>query len=355
MKIYESADAIVEVNELANGTKKIEVTGLNPNYYIHQKSCHTSYPIELIQQILETCEPNYLCDEIQRDEDRFYLELRLQKHLLSIASEKYYVNKRILDFGCGSGASTVILGRLFPNSKITGLDIHEIFLSVARLRAQFYNQTNVDFILSSTGKIPDQIGKFPIVILSSVYEHLLPNERKSLLQDLWSIIEPKGILIIDGTPNRYSPLEYHTTGIPLINYFPDRIAYSIARRWSKVYSRSTWNFLLKSGIRGATEREIIKILKSNARAPPINLRPNKMGILNPVDLWYDFFATLFLTKRFSDYLKTWRLFRILQIGVVTFLAFLRGLKFLLKTIYSITKINFAHELFIQIKKDTETL
>ena len=60
----------------------------------------------------------------------------------------------------------------------------------------------------------------------------------------------------------YRRVEGHTTGLPFINYLPDNLAYFIARRFSKrVENNESWVMLLRKGIRGGTEREIMKILR----------------------------------------------------------------------------------------------
>ena len=81
--------------------------------------------------------------------------------------------------------------------------------------------------------LPADIGQFDYIILSAVYEHLLPSERPALLTLLWSHLRPGGVIFLAQTPYRWFPVELHTTGLPLINYLPDRLALACARRFSK--------------------------------------------------------------------------------------------------------------------------
>ncbi|WKZ19248.1 MAG: class I SAM-dependent methyltransferase [Candidatus Jettenia sp. CY-1] len=91
-------------------------------------------------------------------------------------------NKRILDFSCDAGASSIVLSRMLPNTEIVGVELDEKLLYTARLRAEHYQAHNICFIPSPDGNnIPDKLGKFDYIILSAVYEHLLPHERKNLL------------------------------------------------------------------------------------------------------------------------------------------------------------------------------
>lgn len=291
-------DAKIYVDNLPNGKKHITVNPRDKSLFVPFKSCETSYSLELIELILNVKGPGYLCDEIMRDENPSYVQNDLKASILGYLSEDDFVNKRLLDFGCGSGASTMILRRMFPKTQIVGIDIDDALLSVAGHRAQYYGFGNVAFLLSpSYTQLPDKIGRFDFVILSAVYEHLLPDERGILLPQIWLVMKPRGVLFVNETPNRYFPVEIHTTGLPLINYFPDQIALTVARRFSKrVKKNESWEMLLRRGIRGATEHEILELLRKKFRCHVELLEPNRLGFRDRIDLWY---ATDFGLGRFA--------------------------------------------------------
>src|SRR5205814_6869050 len=116
--------------------------------------------------------------------------------------------------------------------------------------------------------------------LSEVNEHLLPNERRLQLPRIWSHHKPGGVLYINQTPHRYSPVEMHTTGLPLINYLPDAVAFRAARRFSKrINGDEDWPALLRAGIRGATIGKILQVLGARAAL----LEPQRG---DHIDLWY---------------------------------------------------------------------
>jgi hypothetical protein len=122
------------------------------------------------------------------------------------------------------------------------------------------------------------------VIFSAVFEHLLPDERPMLLQKIWQTVKPGGILFLNQTPYRYSPVDTHTTGLPLINYLPDSLALWAARRFSnQVRPHEDWNTLLRRGIRGGTVPEVLAILSKSGK--PVLLRPAKR-VGDRIDLWY---------------------------------------------------------------------
>jgi len=280
-------DGLVHVEQLKTGKKKISVELLNKKVFMPRSTCETSYPVNLIEQIMNVKGLGYLCDEIMRDEDPMYVQHNLKYDILSYVSEDSFDNKRILDFGCGNGSSTMILARMFPNSEIVGVELEGKFLSIAKVRAKHYKFDNVSFIPSpDSDNLPSELGDFDYVVLSAVYEHLLPNERKNLIPKIWSHLKPSGVLFVNQTPYRYFPIESHTTGLPLITYLPRKATLHLARRFSKRVSHDDkWETLLRRGIRGGTAKEIIKIL-SRTSQKPVLLEPDRIGIKDRIDLWY---------------------------------------------------------------------
>lgn len=281
-------DANILVEELKSGKNKIYVKPINNDLFVSINTCETSYPIDLIDKILQLKGPAYLCDEILRDESPDYVCKNLKYDLLSYLNKEEFKGKRLLDFGCGGGASTMILARMFPHTEIVGIDIEEKLLSIVKLRANYYGYKNLQLIISKNPNgLPPNIGCFDYIVLSGVYEHFLPNERRILLPELWNILKIGGILFLNQTPYRYSPIETHTTGdLPFINYLPDRVALFYAQQFSKrKLKNNSWEDLLRKGIRGGSVKEIFKILR-HCPQQPILLNPSKFGMKDRIDLWY---------------------------------------------------------------------
>ena len=330
--ILEHPDARVHIDVLASGKRRISVKLLNKKIYIPYKHWITSYPMDLIALIMRIKGPLYLCDEIMRDEDQSYVQKELKRSILSYIKKDKFCNKRIMDFGCGCGASTIILAKMFPGSQIVGIDIERDFLLIAEKRAAFYDCKNVKFIQSASGmQLRKDIGEFEYIILSGVYEHMLPDERNTMIPQVWSILKPEGILFINQTPLKYYFIESHTTGFPLLNYFPDKVVLAIVRRFSKRVNKDiSWNELIRKGIRGGSEQEIMSIIRQQCKDNPVLLEPNILGMHDRIDIWYSISAQ----KR------------------------LRIIKICLKCIYSIIKvlsrnIVFVPYLSLAIKKSAD--
>ena len=272
------------VEPLANGLRRLRVSPRDPNFYVQRSEIVTAYPEWLIEQILENKGLAYICDEIARDEDPNYLEL--VKQLLCYFDESQLNGKHILDFGCGSGASTMQLYRRFPRSSIIGVELDSGALHIARSRASFYRFPKENLKQSPRGtELPSDLGMFDLVIMNAVYEHLVPNERDVILAKLWGLVKPGGHLFLCETPYRWNLVETHTTQLPLINYLPDKLTHWMACCFSKRVERNvSWETLLRLGIRGGSDSEILKRLQ-NGRNDIEFIEPSRNGVKDRVDLW----------------------------------------------------------------------
>lgn len=273
----------MRVESMSDGRNRVSVHP-GPGQKIAFRSWVTAYPLELIR-LIHSAKGLYVCDEIMREESPRYVERSLRHEVFAYVDPAAFAGKRLLDFGCGSGASTLVLGRLLPPCEIVGIELEEKLLAVARARAHHLGRATVQFLQSPSGdRLPPAVGDFDFVMLSAVFEHLLPHERPPLLQMIWSHLRPGGVLFLNQTPYRYSPIEMHTTGgVPLINYLPDALALRAARAFSKRVSRTEdWNTLLRRGIRGGTVREVLDMLGGAGRA---ELLPPLPPAHDRIDVW----------------------------------------------------------------------
>ena len=266
-ELLKNRDAVVNVEE--KGEKRLIHVECGGDSSPVSDTWETSYPIELIEHVLRVKGPASLCDEIRRDEDPLYVQHRLNWDILGFVDGGAFSGKRVLDFGSGSGASSMVLARLLPaDAKIVGVELVPEFADLARSRARYYGvDDRVTYLLSPGGDaLPDDIGMFDFIVLSAVFEHLLPDERVALLPLLWSHLKPGGVLFLDQTPYRWFPVEMHTTGLPFINYFPRKMALAYAQHFSsRVQRDESWPTLLRRGIRGGTESEALKIVNEGER------------------------------------------------------------------------------------------
>lgn len=71
----------------------------------------------------------------------------LRHYMLSYICEGEFRHKRVLDFGCGGGASTFNMARMFPETEIVGVELDEWRIDVANKRRDHYALPNVAFRL----------------------------------------------------------------------------------------------------------------------------------------------------------------------------------------------------------------
>lgn len=328
-------EAEIRIEELPNGKRQITVYSKNGCLSKIDRCIETSYPVDLIKKILDLKGPHWLNDEIRREEDPLYTKSCLEYDILAYLSETAFDKKRLLDFGCGSGASSFILARMFPNTEIVGIDLDENSISLAHERAKYYQYKNLSFLCSpDTKSLPDSIGKFDYVLLSAVFEHLLPDERVPVLSQIWSLLNPNGVLFINQTPYRFFPFEGHTSRLFFINYLPDKLANNYVQKFSKrVKGGDSWQQLLRKGIRGGYPREICNILKkSDKNFNPLILKPCRLGFRDRIDVWYSGYAISIAEK----YPKMKNVQKVL--------------KYTAKLIYLITGIVFLPTVSLALKK-----
>ncbi len=280
-------DGVLEIHELGGGARRVEATLFDPDAFLPHAEVTTRYSPELIERILAVKGPAWALDEILREESPQRVELAVRATLLSHVEAARFRGARILDFGCGSGASTSVLGRIFPDSEVVGVELDPELLELARLRAEHYGNEAVRFEASpSPEEVPAGLGTFDFLYLSAVWEHLLPRERRTLPRTLWGLLRPGGVLFVTETPHRWFPWETHTTGLPLINYLPDGWAERLARRSARVGAEDSWDRMLRNGLRGGTVGEILRVLRAGDDGDPLLLPPLSTAGRDEAELWY---------------------------------------------------------------------
>jgi 2-polyprenyl-3-methyl-5-hydroxy-6-metoxy-1,4-benzoquinol methylase len=262
----------------------------DPSLFIPRLRCRTTFSPDLIEYLLERVGFPWLCECIARFEDPESVPGVLKSQVLSYFAAADFKGRRLLDFGCGAGASSLVLGAMLPETEVIGVELGPEKVEIASRVGSFRKLSNVRFLCSPAGdRLPDGIGQFDFVMLSAVYEHLLPNERRTVMPLLWSVLRPGGAILINQTPYRYFPYEHHSTGIWFVNYMPDVLAHFVARHFSRrnaAINRSRdWNTHLRGGLRGGTEWELIRNLTRGNTSEARILQPGQNGLRDRADYW----------------------------------------------------------------------
>jgi len=165
----------------------------------------------------------------------------------------------VLDFGCGCGASSVVLARL--GARVVGVDPSLASLRVARQRiCECGLLDRVMFIhVRDSARLPFVSGSFDTVVCYHVLEHIPPSDRSRHLREMWRMLRAKGHLFV-AAPNRLWPVEFHTTGLWWVPYMPLRWATRYSKCRGRIPSNVTLRELLTRGMRGVSYWEIVNAI-----------------------------------------------------------------------------------------------
>src|SRR5262249_16146709 len=130
--------------------------------HVERATVDTTYPDALIELLLRIKGAAYLCDEISRDEDRSRVERWIAADLTAFGIPRAGVSRaRILDYGCGCGASAAALGRLFPEAEVVGVELDARFADAARMLAAHHGNPRITVHVAPSGTdLPEGLGRF---------------------------------------------------------------------------------------------------------------------------------------------------------------------------------------------------
>lgn len=133
--------------------------------------------------------------------------------------------KRVLEFGCNYGGSSIVLA--FLGGEVHGVDISDDAVALARRNAARYGRPDIALRhVADTRRLPYEDGEFDFVLCNSVLEYVSPAMLAPVIDELHRVLKPDGQLFITGTSSRLAPKEVHS-GRWLVNYLPRAVD-----RWS---------------------------------------------------------------------------------------------------------------------------
>lgn len=138
----------------------------------------------------------------------------------------------ILDFGCGTGSSLVVLDEARRGGTLTGIDVDRRGLEIARARARHHGiEARIEPIapVERAGDLPFADDSFDFILANGVLEHVVPfSTRPQVVLEMWRLLRPGGLLYLSETPNALWPIDRHTTGLPFLPWLPSALAARIA-------------------------------------------------------------------------------------------------------------------------------
>jgi ubiquinone/menaquinone biosynthesis C-methylase UbiE len=125
----------------------------------------------------------------------------------SLICEIDFYPKRVLDLGCGTGSTTILIKQAFPGAAVTGLDLSPYMLAVAADRSRQAG-LEIEWQHGTAESTQFEAGNFDLVTASLLF-HETPTEiTQAILAESYRLLAPGGqIIILDGNQRTLRSLE----------------------------------------------------------------------------------------------------------------------------------------------------
>jgi ubiquinone/menaquinone biosynthesis C-methylase UbiE len=167
-------------------------------------------------------------------------ETWIRKQLIAAIEQK---PRKILDLGCGTGSTTLMLKQAFPQAAVIGLDLSPYMLVVADYKAQQAG-LNIQWqhgLAENTGL---EEASFDLITASFLLHETPPKISQLILQEGFRLIQPGGqLIILDGNQRRLRHADW------LIKIFQEP--------YSKVYAAGSVDDWMKTARFEAVRTEYI--------------------------------------------------------------------------------------------------
>jgi len=118
--------------------------------------------------------------------------------------------RRILDLGCGTGSTTLLLKQAFPQAEVIGLDLSPYMLAVAAYKSDRAGQ----FPTWQQGNAEDTglpAGNFDLVTATLLFHETPPAASQSILREAYRLLMPGGsLLVLDGNQQTLRQMDWLT-------------------------------------------------------------------------------------------------------------------------------------------------
>lgn len=127
----------------------------------------------------------------------------------------------------GSFLGTEAIAYALRGACVTGVDLDEQALELSRQLGREYGiELDVRAVDATCTSFAD--ASFDYVSCAQVLEHLPPERQSRLLEEIWRVLRPGGLLWLD-TPNQHCFMDHHDTGLPFIHWLPRGLKVPLAR------------------------------------------------------------------------------------------------------------------------------
>ncbi|HEY9651603.1 MAG TPA: methyltransferase domain-containing protein [Coleofasciculaceae cyanobacterium] len=118
--------------------------------------------------------------------------------------------RRILDLGCGTGSTTLMLKQAFPQAQVIGLDLSPYMLVMAERKAKAAGLT-IEWRHGNAEETGFPNASFDVVTASLLFHETPPAATKSILRECFRLLMPGGeVLILDGNQKTLRQVDWLT-------------------------------------------------------------------------------------------------------------------------------------------------
>lgn len=119
--------------------------------------------------------------------------------------------RRILDLGCGTGTTTLMLKRQFPQAEVVGLDLSPHMLVMAQRKA---HEAGLDVTFCHGDAIATGLDEaaFDVVCATLLFHETPPSVAKAILHESFRVMRPGGqMLVLDGNQQTLRTVDWLNT------------------------------------------------------------------------------------------------------------------------------------------------
>jgi len=160
-------------------------------------------PYKQIRKIYSRTAENY---------DKFWDFYSVPSYSKTLARINLQEDSKVLDLGCGTGELLNILEDRFPSSDLTGIDLTEEMLAIAKQKLS----SRVELLLGSVTNLPFDSESFDWVIMSNIIGHL--SDKKTALLEAYRVLKNPGRIVITDWTRDFQSMNLVHFYTKLINY-----------------------------------------------------------------------------------------------------------------------------------------
>ena len=106
--------------------------------------------------------------------------------------------RKILDLGCGTGSTTIMLKQAFPTAEVIGLDLSPQMLTMSEYKAQ-QAQLDIKWVHGQAEMTEFADGEFDVVTASLLFHETPTTVSQAVLDEAYRLLKPGGqVIILDG-------------------------------------------------------------------------------------------------------------------------------------------------------------